>query len=587
MDNYIGLGDLKMFKNIKKLLGDADYKLFINPIKILAFDGVFHGLIYSTLFFTIMDLVLHTFSVKKIVIYSAIMIVSLVIRLFLLYKGYYAAQADGARIIANLRVRLGDYIRRLGLGYFNKNNIGTLSNILTNDLDDFEMLITHLTADIIKMSILLIYLAICLIYSDVLLGSIQVLVFIISLPVFFLGSARIKREGRQFHIKRASMLSKIIEYVKGIEVFKSYNMLGTRFKNFVHTLEDVRKYSISIELAGLPHLLAMKVLVSLSFPAMLYFATAKYLRGEVSVEYLVIFIVISLAFTNATLGFGAAIMVSRFFTLSVDKLLGVLETKEIEYSIEDKKFENYSIKFENVDFAYLEERRVLHNINFEAKEGTMTALVGPSGSGKTTILNLIARFYDPASGKITIGGQDIKEVNPDSLLQNITMVFQDVYLIRDTIKENVKIGAQDATDEEVREACKKAHIDDFIMKLKDGYDTMISEGGLSLSGGERQRISIARSFLKNAPIVLLDEATASVDVDNEYLIQESIRELTKNKTVLVIAHRLNTIKNADQIVVFNEGQIVEKGTHDGLIAKSGVYANMYKKMESAKKWELV
>ena len=576
-----------MFKKIKKLLGDADYKVFITPIKILAFDGVFHGLIYSMLFFTLMDLVLKTLSMKKLYIYLAIMLTSLMFRFFLLYKGFYGAQAGGANIIARLRIRLGDYIRRLGLGYFNKNNIGTLSNILTNDLADFEMLITHLSTDIVKTSILLVYLSVCLIYSDLVLGGIQVFVFIIALPIFFLGADKIKKEGIKFNTIRSSLLSRIIEYVKGIEVFKSYNMLGTRFKNFVHTLEDVRNSSIRIELAGLPHLLAMKIMVFLSFPALLYMATNKYLTGQITVEHLVIFMVISLAFTNASIGFGTTLMFSRFFVLSVDKLISVMETKEIEYSIEKCQFKNYSIKFNNVDFSYLEERQVLQGINFEAKEGTMTALVGASGSGKTTVLNLIARFYDPQSGSITIGGQDIKEVNPDNLLENITMVFQDVYLIRDTIKENVKIGKQDATDEEVREACKKAHIDEFIEALPEGYDTLISEGGMSLSGGERQRLSIACSFLKDAPIVLLDEATASVDVDNEYLIQQSIKELTKNKTVLVIAHRLNTIRHADQIIVFDEGKIAEKGNHDTLVAKGGIYSKMYEKMQEAKKWELV
>lgn len=576
-----------MFKKIKKLLGDKDYKAFVFPIRILAFDGFFHGLIYSMLFFTLMDLVCHTLSYNKIFIYFTIMILSLIFRFFLLYKGYYASQADGERIISRLRIKLGDYIRRLGMGYFNKNNIGTLSNILTNDLEDFEMFITHLTVDIVKMSILLAYLSVCLVYADFLLGSIQVAVFLISLPIFFLGSSRIKKVGRKFNIIRAKMLSKVIEYVKGIEVFKSYNMLGVRFKTFVGTLEDLRKYSIAIELAGLPHLLAMKILVFLSFPILLYFATTKYLSGAISVEHLVIFIVISLAFTNATLGFGTTLMFSRFFTLSIDKLNSVLETKEISYSIEKCKFQDYSIKFENVDFSYIEGRKVLKNVNFEAKEGTLTALVGPSGSGKTTVLNLIARFYDPQFGKITIGGNDIRELNPDSLLENITMVFQDVYLIRDTIKENVKIGLQEASDAEIIEACKKAHIDEFIMKLPKGYDTLISEGGLSLSGGERQRISIARSFLKDAPIVLLDEATASVDVDNEYLIQSSIKELTKGKTVLVIAHRLNTIRHADNIIVFDEGKIAEMGSHDALIKKNGVYAHMYEKMQKAKKWELL
>ena len=576
-----------MFKKIRKLIGDEDYKLFINPIKILAFDGVFHGIIYSMLFFTLIDLVNNNITMKKNFIYLGIMIVALIIRFFLLFKGYYGVQADGAKIIAHLRIKMGDYIKKLELGYFNKNNIGTLSNILTNDLNDFEIFITHMTADLVKLSILVIYLSICLIYSDIILGSIQVVIFIFSLPIFFLGSSKIKSTTKEAKVVRATMLSKIIEYVKGIEVFKSYNMLGTRFKKFSEALNGVKKYSIKIELAGIPYLIPMQLLVFLSFPILLIFATQKYFNGGIDANQLVIFMVVSLAYTNIALNIGVLLMESRYFTVSIDKLLSVLETKEIPYKLETHNFEDYTIKFENVNFSYLEDKQVLKDINFEATKGTMTALVGASGSGKTTILNLIARFYDVASGSIKIGGLDIKELNPDSLLENITMVFQDVYLIQDTIYENIKIGNQNATREEVIEAAKKAFADDFIQKLASGYETMIHESGDSLSGGEKQRISIARAFLKDAPIVLLDEATASIDVDNEYLIQQSIKELTKNKTVLVIAHRLNTIRHADQIIVFDEGKIVEKGSHDELIKKGAVYAKMYRTMEEAKMWNIV
>ena len=576
-----------MFKKIKRLLGDKDYKLFVTPIKILAFDGIFHGLIYSMLFFTLMDLVKGTMQMKKLLIYTGIMVIALIARFFLLYQGYYKTQADGARIIARLRIRMGDYIRKLSLGYFNKNNIGTLSNIMTNDLYDFEMLITHMTADIVKLSILIVYLAICLIYSDVILGSIQVGIFILSLPIFFIASSKIKEAGKEAKVVRSDMLSKIIEYVKGIEVFKSYNMLGTRFKKFSEALNRVKKHSIKVEIIGIPYIIPMQLLVFLSFPILIYFATGKYLNNEIGVSELVIFMVVSLAFTNIGLAINMSMMVSRYFTLSIDKLLDVLDTKEIPYTLENHKFTDYSIKFENVNFSYLEDKQVLDNINFEAKMGTMTALVGPSGSGKTTILNLIARFYDVNKGSIKIGELDIKELNPDALLEQITMVFQDVYLLQDTIKENIKLGKQGASDDEVKEAAKKAYADMFIEKLPNGYDTLVHEGGSSLSGGEKQRISIARAFLKDAPIVLLDEATASIDVDNEYLIQQSIKELTKSKTVLVIAHRLNTLRHADQIIVFDEGKIIEKGNHDELMKKTGTYFKMYNEMEKAKNWELV
>lgn len=575
-----------MFKNIKRLIGEEDYKIFLKSNTILTFDAVCHAFIYSVLFFILLDLVKKEVAVNKLVKYTLSMLIMIFIRYRVLNKGFYMAQAGGATVIAHLRIKMGDYIKRLNMGYFSKNNIGELTNILSNDLNDFEMLITHQSADLIKYFILMIYLAICLIFFDPFLGGIQAATLLIILPVSYLCSKNVKRVGLRSKRVRAKMLSRIMEYAKGIEVFKSYQMTGEKFKKLSETLDQVKRESIHVELSGIPYIIPMNLFSLITFPLILSLGVNRYFENEISLEKLTMFIIISLAFTNVEMAFSLCFVISRYSTLSIDKLLSVLDTPEIPYRDEDHSFENYDIRFDKVHFSYLKGKRVLNDVSFVAKENEITALVGKSGSGKSTVMNLIARFFDIESGTITIGNYDIRNIYPDNLLKQMSIVFQDVYLIQDTIFENIRIGKPDASREEVLRAAKLAHCHEFVEKLEQGYDTPVHEGGTTLSGGEKQRISIARAFLKDAPIILLDEATASLDVDNEYMIQESIRELTKSKTVLVIAHRLNTIMDAHQILVFDEGRIIEGGTHKELMKQGGTYANMFHSMSKAKEWSI-
>lgn len=575
-----------MFKNIKRLIGEEDYKIFLKSNAILTFDAVCHAFIYSVLFFILLDLVKKEVAVNKLVKYTLSMLIMIFIRYRVLNKGFYMAQAGGATVIAHLRIKMGDYIKRLNMGYFSKNNIGELTNILSNDLNDFEMLITHQSADLIKYFILMIYLAFCLIFFDPFLGGIQAATLLIILPVSYLCSKNVKRVGLRSKRVRAKMLSRIMEYAKGIEVFKSYQMTGEKFEKLSETLDQVKRESIHVELSGIPYIIPMNLFSLITFPLILSLGVNRYFENEISLEKLTMFIIISLAFTNVEMAFSSCFVISRYSTLSIDKLLSVLDTPEIPYKDEDHSFENYDIRFDKVNFSYLKGKSVLNDVSFVAKENEITALVGKSGSGKSTVMNLIARFFDIDSGSITIGNYDIQNIYPDSLLKQMSIVFQDVYLIQDTIFENIRIGKPDASREEVLRAAKSAHCHEFVEKLEQGYDTPVHEGGTTLSGGEKQRISIARAFLKDAPIILLDEATASLDVDNEYMIQESIRELTKRKTVLVIAHRLNTIMDAHQILVFDEGSIIEGGSHKELMKQDGTYANMFRSMSKAKEWSI-
>ncbi|SHH77573.1 ABC transporter ATP-binding protein [Sporanaerobacter acetigenes] len=575
-----------MFKRIKLLIDAESYKEIKKASFLLIADGIFHGFNYGMLFFTLLNLVNGTLTSNKVLKYTIIMIAASLIRYFLLNKGYTKVQISGSKAIKNLRIRMGDYIRDINMGFFNKNNIGELTNIMTNDLRDFEQWITHMIPTSSKLLVLLIYLTITIIAIQPKLGLIQIGIIAVCLPLIGFCSDAIKKTGYMSKKVRARMLSRVIEYVKGMECFKSFNLVGESFKNLKNSLLDLKKESIRLELNAAKYVMPMTIIINISFPIVMAIGVNDFIRGSIDAENLMMFVIMSLALTNIMRGFIKIYAESRYFSLSCDKLLSIIETPQISHDLEKYNFKNYDIEFKNVDFEYIEGKQVLKNISFLAKENQRTALVGESGSGKSTVLNLITRFWDAGSGEITIGGLDVKKLYVDELLRHISMVFQDVYLLQDTIYENIRMGNENVSKEDVVNAAKLANCHDFIMKLPEGYDTVIQEGGESLSGGEKQRISIARAILKDAPIVLLDEATASLDADNEYEIQNAIKKITKDKTVLVIAHRLNTIKDSDQILVFEDGNIIEGGSHDELIVKGGKYSGMYKSMCEAKEWQI-
>ncbi|WP_129597222.1 ABC transporter ATP-binding protein [Anaerophilus nitritogenes] len=574
-----------MFSDIKKLLGE-DSKKLKKPIILLTIDTLFNMFFYSILYFVLLDLMNESLSFSKIKTYTMLMIVAFIARAIANSKGYTGIQARGARAIEKMRISLGDHIRNINLGFFNKNSIGMLSNIMTNDLQDFEKVITHNTSDLIKTVFLSVYLLLITFVVDASLGIIQLLVVLVAIPIIYMGGKRVSAIGNHKKHVMNQVISRMVEYLNGIQEFKAHNLIGEKFERLEKSFRDLRKESIRTEVAIVPFVLIFQIIVDLSFPVLLMIAITKFGAGNIEKKELLTFIIINIALTNVLRAFGAQYGEFRYLKLASQKLMQTYDTKEMSYKYEEVDFDHYNIEFENVSFEYEKGENIINHLSFEAKEGTMTALIGPSGSGKTTVTSLIARFWDINDGVIKIGGKDIRSINPDSLLKHISMVFQDVYLLNDTIYNNIKLGNPQATEEEVIQAAKLANCHEFIEKLENKYETMVSEGGTTLSGGEKQRISIARAILKDAPIILLDEATASLDADNELEIRKSIKKLTANKTVIVIAHRLNTIKDADQIIVLNEGALEEKGDHEELIKNKKRYYSMYNEMEKAKNWAI-
>ena len=569
-----------MLNDIKTLSG-KEFKRLKKPVFLLVIDSLFYMMNYMMFYFTIVDLIMETFTLNKIIVYTAIMIVANTVRYLFNRVGYTGIQSQGARIIQDLRLRMGDHLRNLNLGYFNKHNIGNVINIITNDLQDFEHVLTHSTSELIKLGILSVYLLLVTFAISPILGILQILIAAAGAIFIVLGMKKSSKIALKKKHTMDDVVSRMVEYISGMELFKSYNLAGEKFKRLKDSFNDLKKESINTEIALAPYILIFQLTVDISFALLLLASTQFFISGSINKIMFFSYIIIGLSLSNILKAFSGQYVFFQYMKLATDKLINVYNEKEISYEFEVMPFKNYDIKFENVNFSYEKDKPILKNISFEAKQGTSTALVGSSGSGKTTVTNLIARFWDCQSGIISIDGTDITKIYPEELLTNISMIFQDVYLVNDTVENNIKLGKPDATHEEVVKAAKDASCHEFITELENSYDTVVGEGGSTLSGGEKQRISIARALLKDTPIILLDEATASLDADNEHEIRKSLDKLIKNKTVITIAHKLNTIKNYDQIIVMSDGIIEEMGTHEELMKNKKRYYEMYTEMKKA------
>ena len=491
--------------------------------------------------------------------------------------------ATGYMVFADMRLKLGDHLRKLPMGYFTEGNIGKISSVLATDMVFIEEncmgVLSELVTFLISQSIMVVMMFV----MDFRMGLLSLLVvgaFII------VGNLMLKTSMKHSVIKQEaseSLTEEVLDFAEGIGIIKSYNMLGDKSKRLTDEFANSCKESIDFEIAYTPWSRALYLTFGIGTALTLALSGYLYVSGFISAEYMAgmaLFLFDAFMAIKSYYGQMARLTVTDASLDRIEEVFAAEELKdEGKKELGSESSSAGEIEYDNVGFAYTE-KEVLSNVSFKIKQGEMTALVGPSGGGKSTIASLLARFWDVKNGKILVRGEDIRNVSLGSLMDQISMVFQRVYLFQDTVYNNIAIGRPEATREEVEEAAKKARCYDFIMQLPDGFDTVIGEGGASLSGGEQQRISIARCILKDSPIVILDEATASVDADNERAIQEAISELCKNKTLLVIAHRLRTIRDADQILVVTDGKITERGNHETLMAQNGTYTHMVSLQEA-------
>lgn len=497
--------------------------------------------------------------------------------------------AAGYMIFTDKRMELGGHLRKLPMGYFTSGNIGKISSVLSTDMVFIEEIAMSTLGNMMSYMLSALILLVFMFFLDWRLGLAAAAVTLLAcFTAKGMNKVSLKeaacRQDQSEHLTDA-----VLSFAEGISVIKSYNLIGEKSEELTGNFRRSRDTSTAFERKMTPWTRGLNILYAVGIAAI--FALSVWLQqsGSLSLPYLlgVLLFVFDL-FSPLKALYGEA---SRLTVMNaaLDRIEAVLNETELPDKgtahIPNESSGSPEICFDNVTFAY-QDKEVLHNISFSMQKNTMTALVGPSGGGKSTIANLLARLWDVKSGKVTIRSTDIRDVPLAELMEQISMVFQRVYLFQDTIYNNISMGKPDATEEEIYEAAKKARCYDFIMALPDGFQTVIGEGGATLSGGEKQRISIARCILKDAPIVILDEATASVDTDNESYIQEAINELVKGKTLLVIAHRLNTIRQADQILVISDGRISEQGTHDELMAKAGIYQDFVNIRKKSSGWSL-
>ena len=485
--------------------------------------------------------------------------------------------AAGFMIFANKRMELGNHLRKLPMGYFTAGNLGKINSVLSSDMAFIEEVSMSTIANMMSYVLSSFVLTVFLFVMDYRIGLIAVGIITIAtllanrMNKMSLSEAVIRQEQGE------KLTEAVLSFAEGMGVIKSYNLLGENSKLLTDSFESSKDTSIKFEKKITPWISGLNIIYGIGIILILAVALYLYTHGALGLPYvlgLILFLFDLFSPLKTLYGEATRLTVMNAALDRIEEVLNEAELKDTgEKQLPSNNLSEPEIRFNHVKFSY-DDKEVLHDVSFDIQKNTMTALVGQSGGGKSTVANLLMRLWDTDSGEIVIRGVNIKDISLSELMSEISMVFQRVYLFQDTIFNNIAMGRENVTKEEVIEATKKARCYDFVMALPDGFDTMVGEGGATLSGGEKQRISIARCILKDAPIVILDEATASVDVDNESYIQEAINELVKNKTLLVIAHRLNTIRDADNIIVIKNGSIAEQGNHQSLMDLDGIYKNM-------------
>ncbi len=573
--------------------------------RILKLSGKYRGRIQLAFLFSVLEAILSkmpifyamlvisglyygTMETRDCLILGAIVVVTLLAQILVYHISDRLQSGAGFLLFADKRLELGNHLRRLPMGYFTEGNIGKISSVLSSDMLYVEEHVMQKIANIMTYAFSAIILVVFMFALDWRIGLIALLTSILAVFLAQKMGHVSMLEASKRQEQNESLTEAVLEFVEGIGVIKSYNLLGEKSKELSGNFQQSRDKNIEFEERIAPWMTGLNCLYGIGIAGILICGVLMFTSGDLSLTYVMGMLLFVLEVFNplkSLFGESANLTIMESCLDRLDEVMGEMPLPNDGKQTLPENGSEMEIRYDHVSFSY-GDHDVLHDVSFVLKPNTMTALVGQSGSGKTTIASLLARFWDVKSGVISVSNVDIRALPMGVLMDQISMVFQRVYLFEDTIYNNILMGKADATEQEIIEAAKKARCYDFIMKLPDGFQTVIGEGGATLSGGEKQRISIARCILKDAPIVILDEATASVDVDNESYIQEAISELVKGKTLLVIAHRLNTIQAADQILVIADGKINQQGTHDELLKQPGAYRDFVTIRNRSAGWSL-
>lgn len=547
--------------------------------------AAFNAMQMGGVYYVLVKIFDETLSVKDIAVVLGILLISLVGKIITQYVSQLEQTHAGYFMAADKRIRIGNKLKKVPMGFFSEFSLGKITTMSTTTLSQIEMQVPMLLVLVLGGLLNTFVFALALFYLHIMVGITAVLGILAFFIVTYFMEKKSRENASEIGIAQTHLTKQVLETVQGIQVIKSYNLGGKNNKELSNAFEENCNITMKLEKTMTPYIALQRIVLGISIAAIIILSAKYYMEGNMILADAIMSMIAGFIIFEGIKAAGSSMAILRIAENSIDSLKYLEQIPEIKEGQEISPIRHPSIEFKDVSFAY-DEKTILDHISCEMKKNTITAIVGPSGSGKTTFCNLIARFWDVNTGEILIGGKNIKEYTLPHLMNHIAMVFQSVYLFEDTIENNIKFGVPNATREEVIEAAKKAMCHDFIEALPNGYDTLIGEGGATLSGGEKQRISIARAMLKDAPIVIFDEATANIDPENEDKLKTAIEELTKNKTIIMIAHRLSTIRNADQILVLNNGKIEQRGNHEELMKQGGLYKTLINMKNKATVWKI-
>lgn len=575
---------IKTAKRLLSLMGERERRRVILSVILTLIDFIPFGVPLIVAFIMVEQMIKGTLLSSDVVLYTVIMVVCLITRIVLRIFSLKLRGGSGYIAMCDERKRLGKELRNISMGYFSEKNLGDLISTITSDalivelegLGVIEKLATGIPSLVMALILLLI--------MDY---RIMIAVMLLLIPIRF-SFKYLSETSDRHNLNRQNEVGETteetIEFIKGLKILKTYNMTERQFYKTKNAFEKLKNLSIKTEFSHIPPSAIFQFGFRVITTVIITMTALFTLSGSLSFSDAFLLMLASLSLFGAVELMGIWSVFSKLTSDAIERMTNITNLSNQSQPSGESTIEKFDIEFRNVNFSY-NTKPIIKDVSFIIPENTTTALVGLSGSGKTTITNLIARFWDCNFGEVLIGNKNVKDIRYDNLLQNISFVFQNVFLFDDTVLENIRIGRPRATREEVIEAAKKTYCHDFIMKMEKGYDTVIGEEGTKLSGGERQRLGIARALIKNAPIVLLDEVTANVDIENEVQIQSALSTLLKNRTVVVIAHKLSTIKDAEQILVIDDGKICERGTHD-VLSGGGIYKRLWDLQQEAETWNI-
>ncbi len=576
---------LKILMKFFKFCNEENRKKFYKSIALGVFDAIFAGMKIPAAYFAIDAIVNNNITVNTFLLVMGFMLLSTVGKMVINRFYQMLLTEGGYRTCAGKRIEIGEHLRYLPMGYFNDTSLGHITSVTTNTLEQTGDIATRAIILVMQGTITTLIVSLGMFIFDVRIGLICIAVILIFFIFNQFTNKSVEKVAPEKIESDKDMVGVILEFIQGIAEIRNYNIIAMNNARLNKAIERKTKADIKAETAAIPLVGVQMLICKLAGVVIAGASIAFYLNGTMKLTYCITMMLCAFIIFESLDLAGTYTALIRIIGKGVDMVNEIMEVEQMDINGEDIHPSNRDIHLDHVSFAY-EDRTIIDDVTLDIKEKTTTAIVGPSGGGKTTLTSLIARFWDVKSGKVTLGGRDVRDYSFDSLMENFSFVFQRVYLFEDTIANNIRFGRPEASMEEVIAAAKKACCHDLIMSLPDGYETLVGEGGATLSGGEKQRIAIARAIMKDAPIIILDEATANVDPENEKELTEAIENLTREKTIIMIAHRLKTVRHADQILVIDKGKIVQQGKHDELMAVDGIYKNFVSGRKKAVSWKI-